>query len=355
MPQNSTWRGCDPAKLEAFIRDTGIGHRTNAKSFIFTCPLCGKDEKLFISRASGYFKCWVCAEDRDRKFRGAPEYALHELTGQPVVAIKRFLYGDGAVQAGVFLDARFTDLVDEEDDQLDLAELAAENVELPSTSWPLDAYRLDHKWAARGAAYLEGRGVPVDVAMEYDIRYCPEKRTVLFPAWVGDKLVGWQYRITYEEHALVDLPALDGTLVETPVENLKIWSDGEAGEWRDRCVMFANRMQDCEHAVLCEGPVDALKAHLAGGNVASMGKAVSLGQVRYLLQTGVKRVYMALDPDAARDVEPLLAKFDGVPVHQVVLPRGVKDLGAMDMRDARDCILSSPVMPRGRIHVFFNT
>lgn len=355
MPQRDTRRGCDPAKLEAFIRDAGLSYRVNAKSWIFACPLCGKDQKLFISRATGYFKCWVCAEDPDRKFRGAPEYALTELTSQPVIAIKRALYGDGVVKATVFLDAKFNDLVDEDDDQLDLAELTETYTELPSTSWPLDAYRLDHKWATRGAEYMAGRGIPVELAMAYDVRYCPEKRAVMLPAWVGDKLVGWQYRITYEEHALAMLPALDGSLVETPVQNLKIWSDGEAGAWRDRCVMFANRLTDAEHCVLCEGPFDAMKAHLAGGNVASMGKAVSLGQVRWLLNAGVRKLYLALDPDAAREIEPLLSKFDGVPVHQVVLPSGVKDLGKMTLEAARDAILSAPMLGRGRIHVFFNT
>jgi hypothetical protein len=305
---------------------------------------------LWMYRHDGRFKCWKCAETK--QFRGAPEYALRELTGLPISAIKAKLYGLEAVQASLFLDVRMGDLVDEDD----LLPVEEPEPELPDRFWPSGFYEIDHRHAAKGAAYLEGRGVPVELAKLYGVRYCAEKRAVCFPAYVGDRLVGWQYRITYPERQLVEETHLDGLPVDVVQENLKIWSDDGDGlsvdPWRDRCVMFANRLLEADHAVLCEGPVDAIKAHLAGGNVASMGKAISIGQIRYLLNAGVRKLYLALDPDAAGELEALLQKFEDVPVYQVVVPRPFKDLGAMSLEAARDAILSARPLQRGRLHIY---
>jgi hypothetical protein len=348
---------CDPARLEAFVRDTGLSFRTTAKSFVFSCPLCGDEDMLWMYRHDGRFKCWKCAETK--QFRGAPEFAFRELTGHPLAAIRAALYGAESVPAALFLDVRFGDLVAEEDAEL-LPDIETEP-DLPDRTWPYNSVAIDHPHARRGAEYLvNDRGIPLELAKEYGIRYFAEKRAVAFPAYVGSRLVGWQYRIVYPERQTVTQTHLDGKPVRVGIKHLKIWSDdgADAGgpedmmPWRDRCVMFANRLQVAEHAVLCEGPVDAIKAHLVGGNVASMGKAVSAGQIRYLLNAGVRRLYVALDPDAASDIEPLLRKFDGVPAFQVRVPKGVKDLGAMSLEDARDAILAARPFQKGRLHIY---
>lgn len=350
MRATTAGQGCDPARLEAFLRESGLSYTTRSKSYVFDCPLCGSEDMLWMHRHNGRFRCWKCAETA--QFKGAPEYAFKELTGRPIITIKAELYGAESVPASLYLDIRMGDLVDDDGD-LDF-ELPEEAVDLPDRLYPNGFFPLDHPHGARGAAYLAGRGVPLSLAVQYDVRYCAAKRSVVFPAWVGERLVGWQYRIVYPERSFTTETHLDGAPIEVPVDHLKIWTDDNDGEletWRDRCVMFANRVTS-DHAVLCEGPVDALKAHLVGGNVASMGKAVSLGQVRYLLNAGIRKLYLALDPDAAGELNDLLAKFEGVAVHQVIVPRGFKDLGAMPLEAARDTILGAPPLPRGRLHVY---
>jgi hypothetical protein len=346
---------CDPARLEAFIRDAGLSFRLTTKSFVFSCPLCGDEEMLWMYRHDGRFKCWKCAETK--QFRGAPEFALRELTGQPITVVRAALYGAESVPASLYLDVRFGDLVTDDDAEL-LEDVKVEE-DLPDRRWPYHSRPIDHRDAERGAEYLAGRGIPLELAKEYGIRYFPQKRAVAFPAYVGERLVGWQYRIVYPERQIATVIHADGAPVRVGVKNLKIWSDdGDAASpddmapWRDRCVMFANRLQVAEHAVLCEGPVDALKAHLVGGNVASMGKAVSLGQINYLLNAGVRKLYVALDPDAAAEIEPLLRKFEEVPAFQVRLPKGAKDLGAMSLEAARDAILAAQPYKRGRVQIY---
>jgi hypothetical protein len=313
-------RGADPERLEALIRNAGIAFRTNAKSFIFTCPLCDKADRLWMYRATGRFKCYHCATSKG--FRGAPEFALKELTGRKIEDLRKELYGDEVVPAGYFLGFDFNDYGEEDD--------TVEDISFTPMEWDANCKPLDHPHSARGVAYLEKkRGIPLSVAMQYRIRYNPVERAVAFPVYVDGVLVGWQYRVVYD-----------------PKPNqLKVWTEGE--NFRENAVMFAERLLDCSHAVLCEGPVDALKAHLVGGNVASMGKEVSNGQIRMLLNAGVRKLYLALDPDAAGAIDPLLERFEGASVHLVKLPPGYKDIGEMTMEAARDAILSSGPIHRG--------
>ncbi len=332
-------RVVDPGRLESFVKNSGLSYRLTSRSYVFTCPLCRKKNLLYIARNTGQFVCFKCRETRG--FRGAPEYALKELTQRPINEIRKALYGDMVVAATSFLVLRFDDLLEEGQE-----EPLPEEEPLPDLVWPYHCYPIDEKHSKNGRLYLEGRGIPVELAREYDIRYSPPQRSVAFPVQVGDRLVGWQYRI------------IDPETVVTPegdvIKRLKIWSDSGEDEVfpRDRVVMFANRLQG-NHAVLCEGPVDALKAHLVGGNIASMGKAVSIKQTQLLLAAGIRKLYLALDPDAAAEIDPLLEKFEDVEVFRVVVPEGFKDLGAMTLEGARDAILASEPLPRGRMHLHF--
>lgn len=342
--------GADPARLEGFIREAGLSFRATSKSFVFTCPKCRKPDKLYIRRSDGRFVCWFCAEDG---FKGAPEFALRELTGQSLHDIREALYGRIIPRAAHYLNVRIKDFLedDEEDSDIVIEE------PLPDLEWPYHCYPIDDPAAARGAAYLAGRGVPVDVASEYGIRYSTTNQAVVFPCFVGEQLVGWQYRTV--------LPLKYKTAAGTIKERLKVWTgptdeDGGVSEipWRDRVLMFQNCIKDV--AVLCEGPVDAIKARLVGGGVAAMGKVVSEGQLRVLLRSGIRKLYVALDPDAATELEGVARRVSGadVEVFHVKLPErndGKKpDLGELSFEEAKEVILSSKPFEYGKLHIFLN-
>lgn len=314
----------DPARLEAYLESAGLSFRRTSRSFVLTCPLCGKDDKLYIFKHSGRFVCWVCKEDKN--FHGAPEFALKELTGRPIARIRQDLYGlDAAAPATDFLNLDFGELLDETD--------TIEPDPLPDLEWPYHCYPITDSSAALGLKYLEGRGISVELALEYDVRYSTKRRSVAFPVYVGTRLVGWQYRTIDPTSILMP----DNTVQE----RLKVISDsGDCDFPRERCVMFQNRLVG-SHAVVCEGPIDALKAHLVGGNVATMGKAVGAKQVELLLNAGITKVYLALDPDAASELEPLFQKFEDVKVYVVSVPAPFKDLGMMSLEAARDAILGA--------------
>jgi len=331
-------RRVDPDRLRGVLDDLGLRYRLSGSSYVFTCPLCRKPDKLWMYRDSGGFKCWVCAETRG--FSGAPEYALVEMTGQDVRRIRERLYGTSLAVGSRKLPINFGEGNWEDDPDAEITE-----PEMEPTEWPdLLFHSVDSPDGADGAAYLESRGVPAAVAAEYGVAYYPARRSLVFPARLGGKTYGWQYRIIDPD--FVELP--DGTTVSRPKainESLP----------RDKIVLFADRLKGSRHAVVTEGPFDALKAHLCGGNVATMGKAVADAQVALLLRSGVGLVYSALDPDALPEVDRLLRRLgDAVEFHHVDVPRPYKDLGAMRMEDVPDVVFSTPILlPGRRLPIYF--
>ena len=47
---------------------------------------------------------------------------------------------------------------------------------------------------AEAVKYLEGRGISFEIQQKFDIRYCPERKMVMIPIRIGDKIVGFKGR-----------------------------------------------------------------------------------------------------------------------------------------------------------------
>lgn len=302
------------AEIRALLQEAGVSFKTNSKSFITTCPRCKKKDKLYLLRGGRKFVCWYCRELDG--FQGAPEFALAELCGTTVKEIKKRLYGDESTRpASMFLDLDFHEF-GEEDDFVELPR------PLKSTAWPLSFLSIDHEAAAPGRLYMEGRGIPVDVALQYGVRYNPSKRRVVFPVQSQDQLYGWQERLIENDKPYWDI-ARQKTI--TPLKTIT-----SLDLPRDRVLMYLDRITS-DFAVLTEGPFDGLKAHLCGGNVVAMGKAVSDGQLELLRQTGIKRLYLGLDPDAAMEINRIRRAMPDMVIYDLRAPAPFKDLGEMSM------------------------
>lgn len=328
----------DPTRLAKFIKDAGLSFKQNSKSFIFTCPLCNVKEKLYIRKTDGKFACWRCKETQG--FQGSPEFALAELVGQPVPEVRKALYGNPSEQITVFIDINFNDFIDDEIIEVDGVQ------DLPSLTFPYHFLKLDHAGAAKGVKYLESRNITLDVALKYDIRYSPEKQAIIFPVWVNDKLVGWQFR-TIEKTTYLSSKG-------TVIKKSKAWSSDNLPS--DKVFMFQNNLIGSRHAVLCEGPIDAIVANEAvGGGIASMGKAISQAQVGTLCRSGIERVYVAIDPDAFMELDPLLSKFeDSIDIMKVNIPEinDKPDMGSLSVDQAKECILSANPLKHNELNIW---
>jgi hypothetical protein len=321
----------DEQRLLAFLEQEGLRGpvgRTH-KSLVFDCPQCSKPCKVYVRHWDGRFVCWSCGEKNT--FRGAPEWFLAYASGKPVAQVREYLYGSGVGAMAASLHLPWGD--EEEDEEL----------AMPIVQWPHHCVPLDDRKAARGVAYLEGRGVPASVAAEYGVHYSPVERRVFFPVRAAGFLVGWQARLVIPNEWVDE----DGNTRSAP----KILSSQDIP--RDRVLMFQERLVRGGHAVLTEGPVDAIKCHLVGGNVCSMGKTVSRGQVDVLREAEVGRVYLGLDPDAAYETGRLVRDLSGeVEVYLLPPPEGRKDLGEASMEEVARSFASAEKVAFGRIFAY---
>jgi DNA primase len=322
--------------LAEIVGASGVAFRENAKSWIFTCPKCNKDDKLYMLKdgdRAGRFVCWVCKETEG--FQGAPEYALTLLLGQSVTAIQKLLYGAVVAQAAEYLDFRLKDFYADDDEEDDDA------FELELHAWPLDYFPMDHKFSEKGREYLLGRGIDLDLAMRYGLRYAPKERRVIFPIAAGGHLYGWQGR------AIFDTDYSDPETGEaSKIPKIKT----PFGVKKEYTLMYADRIVGVDHVFVCEGPVDAIKADLCGGNVATMGKAVSQVQIGLLRNCGVKKIYLGLDPDAAQEVMRLTREFSDMETYFVAPKDG--DLGAMTCQQVLELFQAAPRVNAGNLFTY---
>lgn len=331
-------KGLDPQVLLQFLKETGLKYSQTANSYVFNCPRCHGKKKLYVRKADGRFTCWKCKETDN--YQGNPAIAFADLLGRPLREIKVRLYGTENVAVKLWLDVRVTDFFGDDD------EVDEDAGSIPTTPWPFDYLEIDDLHAARGAQYLRGRGIPLWLAKQYGIRYCPKDRRVIFPVNDGSNLYGWQARIVIPNKFIDE----DGNEREIP----KILSS--TGIPRERTLMFSDRLQGVDHAILCEGPIDAMKAHFCKGNVAAMGKAVSTKQIKLLMNAGVKKLYLALDPDAADEIQRLVRdNYDDFEFYEMIAPqvRGVDkpDLGAMDFSEVDELFRAARRIEPGRLFV----
>lgn len=319
------------AEIRALLQESGVAFKTNSKSFIITCPRCSKKDKLYVRRLDGRFVCWYCREIDG--FQGRPEFALIDLCGGlPMSEIRKRLYGDESTRpAALWLDIDIQDFQTEGDeDFIDVAPV------LKTTAWPLEFFELDHEASLRGVQYLEGRGIPKDVAKQYNIRYWPAKQRIIFPVESRGSLYGWQERLVDG-----DKPYFDHRR-QRLVTPLKVITSTDLQ--RDRVLMFADRLEGSDHCILGEGPVDALKAHLCGGNVASLGKAVSMAQLELIRNSGCHKLYLGLDPDAWMEINRIRKLMTDMVLYDLRPPAPFKDLGEMSMEAVKAHFDQAPVL-----------
>lgn len=326
------FRKVDPNALLRLLEESGIDFRTTKRSYVFTCPRCNKSEKLMMFRNDGRFICWICAELNG--FKGRPEYALSELLGMTLRQVQEKIYGTQyTLDEDLGFSVNLADFF--EDDE----EVSQELIQLTrGIQYPLDFYPIANEFSLRGRSYLDSRGIPVDIATAYDIRYCPVQQRVIFPIKVGEKLLGWQARAIFKTR-IEDEET--GEVREIP----KILTTG-----RRDTLMFQDRLAGSDHAILCEGPVDALKCHLVGGNVASMGKVVGPQQLQIIRGSGVKRLYLGLDPDAATETMRIVREIGWeLEMYRLLPAPGFKDLGEMTMEGVAKQFYHAPRVLPGQL------
>lgn len=338
----------DPNALRKFIVDSGVEFRENATSYVMTCPRCQKKDKLAMYKQTGGFVCYHCRADG---FKGRPEIALTELTGAPLGEIRKKLYNGEVPPTMGYLDVQLDDLWEDSEDLVSAPESVLAPTEI---AWSPDFVGMEspHQFV-KGARYLHSRGITPEQVKAYDIKYSPVDKRVVFPVKVGGKLVGWQARYIGDTKVWVPEQERYRTIPKILTSQSLV---GKGQRW----LMFQDRLEGSEHCVLAEGPISAIKAHKCGGNVASMGKAVSAYQLE-TIKRSVKKLYVALDPDAGAEIAKLAYDlYDDLEIYLLQPPQNFldldspendRDLGDMSENEVFEMFARAKPEPRGRLYI----
>jgi len=320
-------------RLEQIIKDSGVSHRESSQSFIFECPRCRKKDKLYLRKTNGRFICFVCAGDG---FQGRPEYALKELLDLSIAHLQKLLYGTVSPDQLEELILDFEDHWGEEEELLLDFEAEPRGICAdPNHVGPEDpAFE-------PGRDYLKKRGVTEDIILRYGILFSPPEQRVIFPICHGDLLMGYQGRYIHD----TEIVNPNGEITRRIPKAMTFLTPGQEG----RLVIFEHRLRDAAHAVITEGPFDALAADLCGGNVATMGRNVTAAQMR-LIALRTNKLFIGLDPDAAQDISRLARDHgDDFETYLLQPPRGRKDLGECTPAEVLDAFHAAPRITGGSL------
>lgn len=291
--------------FQNLIKNGGLSFSESPSSFLFECPKCHK-RKLAIHKNKGFWSCYKCKSDG---FKGRPENILHILFGMNIDEARSQIYDNfEQFKPQIFLKLNIKDPWDDEiSDSVpeyemdDLQEVILNPMFVDFSSELFEP----------GKKYLNGRGITEDLIKKHNILYSPFTQSVVFPVKNGQKYYGWQERGIKSDRKYT-MPGLQ----------------------REKALMFFENILDSNHAIITEGPVDALKCDHLGGAVCTMGKIVTDHQLKMIVNK-VKTVYVALDPDASVEKNQICNKLSSqCQVYVMTPPEGRKDFGECTPEEA---------------------
>lgn len=259
--------------FERFLHEEHIDHKVNESGehleYSVNCPEClnhgeptpDTKKKLWINPTKGMGICYRCG------YSGSLIYIVKTLMGTSLANAIRIVKGktpEGLMNFKLLMP-QFTDQ--------SITEL--KTIELPYGYEPIVGPH----------PYLEERGIPWQYAVQNGWGTCDAgylKDRIIVPFYIGEKLVFWQARATWESKDKDFKKVLNPKGVSA------------------RHVLYNfNKARKFEEIVLVEGFVDACKV---GPNaVATNGKALHHEQAMLLLQTEAKTITILWDKDAWED------------------------------------------------------
>lgn len=307
--------------------------------------MCSGSRKLYIHRSKPIFRCFKCGEANG--FKGKVEYFIKKQFDVPLEVSRARLFGIGELEFKEvfnirFTDAPFGDILKEEE------KLIQEETILEPTQYPDWFFDCNHPSFRPGMDYLLSRGIGLDTIQKYDIRYNANEKRVIFPIKQDGLLYGWQGR--YIENTTI-LDKEGNVKFKIP----KILTSG--GISGGSMLMFQDNLKDSDQVFLTEGPFDCLKSDLIKGNCASMGKSVTNKQIATILAYNPKRLYLALDPDAASDMNRIMKEVAGqsdLEVYVVQPPSHRADLGECTKEEVLQQYEQAVKVDSSHIFIYFN-
>jgi len=238
----------------------GAGKRTARGNQAYHCPFCNhhkpKLEVNFTENKKGYnpFQCWVC---------GKKGKTIRSLFKALKVSPDKFVELGKLVKTGSHVE-----------------DVIVENiVELPKEFIPLFPDDKTIKWK-QAYYYLKSRGITNDDIIKYNIGYCTFGRyqnMIIIPSYDKDGILNYFTGRSFEEDPFIKYRNPECSRDIIPFELFINWDSP---------------------LVLCEGPFDAMA--IKRNAIPLLGKNIQSNLLKRIVQSTVKKIYIALDTDAIK-------------------------------------------------------
>ena len=238
----------------------GTSKRTARGNQAYHCPFCNhhkpKLEVNFTENKKGHnpWHCWVCGK------KGKTIKGLFKLLKAPS---DKFIELGKLVKTGSQVE-----------------EVIVQNVvELPKEFIPFFPEDKTIKWK-QAYYYLKSRGVTDDDIIKYNIGYCDFGRynnMVIIPSYDKDGILNYFTGRSFEQDPFIKYRNPECSRDIIPFELFINWDSP---------------------LVLCEGPFDAIA--IKRNAIPLLGKNIQSNLLKRIVQSTVKKIYIALDTDAIK-------------------------------------------------------
>lgn len=315
--------------LGQFLESRSISYKDNRQSFVLErCPRCSGD-KCYIRKRDGRSICFSGSCGSKWSYKGI----VAELTGVHFNEAHKILFGSDLSQDAVELKIGFSLSFDPADEE---EEIVSKPVALGFDFIPVEKSDV-------AIRYLAQRNIlDPELIIAYDIRYQALMNAIVFPIRKNGILYGWQAR---------SIPPLREGQLRLIFPSLFN---------KSQFLLNYDRARYEKNLIISEGPVDCINAEVPGfGSVCSFGKAVSLTQVKMILESDAENVYVGLDRDAWKEAEALVELLSTTKkVYRLFPPAHRKDLGECTKPEILQAIASAVLCeayPASRLELFLKS
>ena len=238
----------------------GTSKRTARGNQAYHCPFCNhhkpKLEVNFTENKKGHnpWHCWVCGK-KGKTIKGL--FKLLKVPSDKFIELSKLVKTGNQVE-----------------------EIIVQNVvELPKEFTPFFPDDKTIKWK-QAYYYLKSRGVTDDDIIKYNIGYCDFGRyqnMVIIPSYDKDGILNYFTGRSFEQDPFIKYKNPECSRDIIPFELFINWDSP---------------------LVLCEGPFDAIA--IKRNAIPLLGKNIQSNLLKRIVQSTVKKIYIALDTDAIK-------------------------------------------------------
>ena len=225
---------------------------------VFTCPSCNHHKKkLTFNLLSQKFQCWVCGYKGHRAFQ-----------------LLKKIKAPGSIY----------EKLKEIDNQYNFKKQIKQKIEVNTLTLPKEVIPIMSSSAVlskHALHYLDQRGVTKQDIVKYDLHYCEEgplKNMVVIPSYDKEGFINYYVGRSFDKNAYIKHKLASSTKDIIGFEMYINWD---------------------LPVILCEGVFDAMA--IKRNAIPLFGKKISTNLMKKIIESNVKKIYLALDEDALKD------------------------------------------------------